>query len=424
MNSPPKTLEEWLSYLERLHPSAIDMGLERVREVANRLLDLSSLPPSIIVTGTNGKGSTVMTMETVALAHGQSTGTYMSPHLLRYNERVRINGVSVSDAQLIESFEAVERARLKTSITYFEFGTLSALWLFSRAKLDLLLLEVGLGGRLDAVNIVTPQVSVITSIDLDHQDWLGNTREQVCYEKAGIRREKLPLVCGDAAPPVNLDALCEATDTPLYLIGREFVIEEKESATCFTSGATTWKLPDNNLIPSNMACGLQALSLLNLFSLNEDTLYSALKNLVIPGRRQRVCQAPAVYVDVTHNPHAARSLKQWLDTCIRRSDGGRIIGLIGMLSDKDYKGTLQALSSAVDLWQPVTLEGGRGLKADVLAQIVNGMGGKCLPAVDSPVQGLIKALEDTDKSDTIVVFGSFYTVSDILAYYSSGTHGS
>ncbi len=417
------TLADWLSYLEGLHPSAIEMGLGRVSQVASRLLNLDQLPPVITVTGTNGKGSTVMSMEAIALAHGQRVGTYTSPHLLRYNERVRINGESVSDQALIESFQAIESARGDISLTYFEFGTLSALWLFAKADLGLLLLEVGLGGRLDAVNIVDPDVAVITSIALDHEAWLGTTREQVCFEKAGIRRTAIPLVCGDRNPPETLFSLCQSTQTPLYLLGRHFDVQVSDPQNLNIKSIPVWSVPANALLPDNMACALQALSLSQVFPLDDALCKSALTTLIIPGRRQQLQSNPAVFVDVGHNPHAAVSLHDWIQNAFRKPGSGRVIALVGMLSDKDYVGTLRALTGCVDLWQPVTLSGPRGLSGEALAITLREQGAKVLAPQLSPVQGLGKILEQAQRNDTIIAFGSFYTVSDLLAHYASGAHG-
>lgn len=417
------TLADWLRYLEGLHPVAIEMGLARVSQVAARLLNIDALPPTITVTGTNGKGSTVMSMEAIALAHDQRVGTYMSPHLLRYNERVRINGEMVSDLALIESFRAIENARGDISLTYFEFGTLSALWLFSRAPLDLLLLEVGLGGRLDAVNIVDPRVAVITSIALDHEAWLGNTREQVCFEKAGIRREGVPLVCGDRHPPDNLFDLCDTTHTPLYLLGCHFDVQVGGTSLRSGQPPPVWSVPNNALLPGNMGCALQALSLASVFALDERRTMQALATLIIPGRRQRLQAQPAVYVDVGHNPHAAQSLREWIQASFRAPGSGRVIGLVGMLSDKDYLGTLQALVGCLDLWQPVTLSGPRGLAGETLAITLRQQGAQVMAPQGAPVDGLCKILEQAQNSDTIIAFGSFYTVSDLLAHYASGAHG-
>lgn len=420
------TLDAWLQYLEGLHPTSIEMGLERVAGVAGRLLESAKLPPVITVTGTNGKGSTVMSIEAVAQAHGLRVGTYMSPHLLRYNERVRIAGTSVTDEQLIESFEAVEAARQATSLTYFEFGTLSALWLFARANLSLLVLEVGLGGRLDAVNIVDPCVSVITSIALDHESWLGNTREQVCFEKAGIRRAQLPVVCGDRSPPANLFALCEETSSPLYLLGRDYEAKTDEEQVIPVAPAfdvaVRWRVPKTALLPGNMATALQALSLAGVCKLSDPLVAQALRSLVIPGRRQQLQQAPAVYVDVGHNPHAAASLAEWIQASLSGRKG-HIKAVVGMLSDKDYQGTLAALAHVVDIWQPVSLAGPRALSGDVLAEVLSRQGARVLLPANNPIEGLCKILEQSANDDTIIVFGSFYTVSDVLAYYANGAHG-
>ena len=214
----PRSLAEWLAYLERLHPSAIDMGLERSREVAARLGLSRPAPRVITVTGTNGKGSTCAFVAALLRAQGLKVGVYSSPHLLRYNERVQIDGEQASDAGLCEAFSAVEAARGETSLTYFEMGTLAALWLFERAELDVAVLEVGLGGRLDAVNLVDADLALITSIGVDHADWLGDTRESVAFEKAGIMRAGKPALCGDFDPPLPLLERVIELDSPLFLL--------------------------------------------------------------------------------------------------------------------------------------------------------------------------------------------------------------
>ncbi len=416
------TLDAWLQYLEGVHPTSIEMGLDRVATVARRLLDLSGLPPTITVTGTNGKGSTVMSIEAVAQAHGLRVGTYLSPHLLRYNERVRIDGHCATDEQLMASFQAVEAARQDISLTYFEFGTLGALWLFARAQLSLLVLEVGLGGRLDAVNIVDSRVAVITSIALDHESWLGNTREQVCFEKAGIRRAHCPVVCGDREPPTNLFALCDESASPLYMLGRDYEARVMgNDHTASKIAGARWCLPRTGLLPDNMATAMQALSLANVCSLNEHILLESLAQLVIPGRRQHLQSRPAVYVDVGHNPHAAASLAAWIRSELRGE--GRVTAIVGMLADKDYQGTLSALVDVIDVWQPVDLAGPRALAGARLGEVLENLGGKVLATAGNPVEGLRKILERSNESDTIIVFGSFYTVSDILAFYANGAHG-
>lgn len=217
-----RSLGEWLAYLERLHPSAIDMGLERSREVAQRLGLGKPAPLVVTVTGTNGKGSTCAFLASLIAAQGQRVGVYSSPHLLRYNERVLLDGREASDEELCRAFTAVEAARGEISLTYFEMGTLAAFWLFERAQLDAVVLEVGLGGRLDAVNLVDADLALITSIGLDHADWLGDTRESVAFEKAGIMRAGMPALCGDLDPPQPLLEQAVTLDTPLFLRGRDY----------------------------------------------------------------------------------------------------------------------------------------------------------------------------------------------------------
>ena len=220
-----RSLQDWLEYLEQLHPTAIDMGLDRCREVAARLGLKRPAPQVVTVTGTNGKGSTCAFVAELLIGQGKTVGVYSSPHLLRYNERVRINGVDASDDALCEAFEAVERARGSITLTYFEMGTLAAFWLFEREGLDAVVLEVGLGGRLDAVNLIDADVAVVTNIGLDHAEWLGTTRESVAFEKAGIFRSATPAVCGDPEPPESMLVSAAQGAVPLLVRGRDFDLE-------------------------------------------------------------------------------------------------------------------------------------------------------------------------------------------------------
>ncbi|HEY0504670.1 MAG TPA: Mur ligase family protein, partial [Lysobacter sp.] len=325
-----RTLADWLQYIERIHPRTIDMGLERIREVATRLKLGRPAKAVITVGGTNGKGSTVAFIEAIARAAGWTVGAYTSPHLLAYNERVRIDGHDADDASLIAAFEAIEAARGQTQLTYFEYGTLAALWLFERAKLDLAILEVGLGGRLDATNLVDADVAVITTVDLDHQDYLGDEREAIGAEKAGIARAWKPLVLGDDDPPSSVLGHAYRIGAPTWRIANDFFFEPLPPKLDAAGGAQprTWRwrevgrrmeLPMPKLAAPvqlrNAAVAIAALRALPKppRALPRAAIAEGVVGADVGGRLQRVERdGVEVVVDVAHNPQAARALAAWL----------------------------------------------------------------------------------------------------------------
>ncbi|HZV23293.1 MAG TPA: bifunctional tetrahydrofolate synthase/dihydrofolate synthase, partial [Luteimonas sp.] len=315
--APSRTLDEWLAYIERQHPKSIALGLERVREVAARLQLARPASQVITVAGTNGKGSTVAFIESIARAAGWKVGAYTSPHLLAYNERVRIDGVDATDDALVAAFESVEAARGDTALTYFEYGTLAALWLFQRTGLDLAVLEVGLGGRLDAVNLVDADVAVITTVDLDHQDWLGNDREAIGREKAGIARAGRPLVLGEDDPPSSVLGHAYAIGASAIRAGCDFFFSPTEA------GHWQWRevgagleLPSPRLAaPSQLRNAATAIAALRALpdTLPTDAYAQGVADTDLPGRLQRFNRIGVeVVVDVAHNPQAARELHAWL----------------------------------------------------------------------------------------------------------------
>ena len=412
------TLPQWLERIERQHPQSIELGLERVRAVAARMGLARPAKRVIVVGGTNGKGSTVAFIEAIARAAGWRTGAYTSPHLVAYNERVRIDGQDAGDAALVAGFEAVEAARGDTPLTYFEYGTLCALWLFAREGLDLAVLEVGLGGRLDAVNIVDADVSVITTVDIDHVDWLGADREAIGFEKAGIARPWKPLVLGDDDPPASV--LRHA-----YAIGASAV-----RANCdffFTAGAPNdrarwewrevgkrYELPLPGLAAPvqlrNAATAIAALRALRAPP-PESAIAQGIAQARIPGRLQRFeREGVAVLVDVGHNPQAARELARWLRG---EATPGRTLAVFAALGDKDAAGVASALDGLVDAWHLAGLEdaGPRGLDVDAFAAHLAGS-----PAADGTrhrtVQAaLAAALAEAAPGDRVLVFGSFHTAA-------------
>ncbi len=428
-----RSLANWLAYLEQLHPTAIDMGLDRVRAVAARMAMTRPAPLVVTVTGTNGKGSTCAFIASLLNAQGLKIGSYSSPHLLRYNERVLLSGREASDAELCEAFAVVEAARGEISLTYFEMGTLAAFWLFERAGLDAVVLEVGLGGRLDAVNIVDADLAVITNIGLDHADWLGNSRESVAYEKAGILREGKPALCGDLDPPQPLLDHANSLSAPLLLRGRDFDL---------AMGARDWHwrgvdaagaplelhgLPMLTLPMENAALALQAYAMLGL-PWDPARLARALLQTRVVGRldsRQVLWNGRriALLLDVGHNPHAAAFLAQRLE---QRPVVGTRRAVFGLLADKDLTGVLDALAPSISDWAVAPLPTPRTQSATQLAQALLERGAS-VSEYATIEQALDAQCARAESVDEILVFGSFYCVAAALEWLEQqvgdGGHG-
>ncbi len=428
-----RSLADWLAYLEQLHPTAIDMGLDRVRAVAARMAMTRPAPLVVTVTGTNGKGSTCAFIASLLNAQGLKIGSYSSPHLLRYNERVLLSGREASDAELCEAFAVVEAARGEISLTYFEMGTLAAFWLFERAGLDAVVLEVGLGGRLDAVNIVDADLAVITNIGLDHADWLGNSRESVAYEKAGILREGKPALCGDLDPPQPLLDHANSLSAPLLLRGRDFDL-------AMGAGDWHWRgvdaagaplelhgLPLLTLPMENAALALQAYAMLGL-PWDPARLARALLQTQVVGRldsRQVVWNGRriALLLDVGHNPHAAAFLAQRLE---QRPVAGTRLAVFGLLADKDLSGVLDALVPSISDWAVAPLPTPRTQSATQLAQALLERGAS-VSEYATIEQALDAQCARAESVDEILVFGSFYCVAAALEWLEQqvgdGGHG-
>ncbi len=415
------TLAEWLERIERQHPRAIDMGLERVAEVAARMALSRPAARVVTVAGTNGKGSTVAFIEAIARAAGLSVGAYTSPHLLAYNERVRINGVDARDADLVEAFEAVEAARGATTLTYFEHGTLAALWLFARAGLDLAILEVGLGGRLDATNIVDPDVAVVTTVDLDHQAWLGEDRERIGHEKAGIARAWKPLVIGDDDPPSSVLRHAYAVGAPAIRVGCDFFFEPP------TGEAASWswrevgcelELPLPPLAAPvqlrNAAVAIAAVRALDLPVAAQD-IERGVATASVAGRLQRFeREGVEVLVDVGHNPQAAAALADFLAI---GEAGGTVHAVYAALDDKDVAGVVSALAGRVGRWYLAGLEdaGPRGQAVDALAERLAGTAAGQASRHRGVDAALAAALAAAVPGDRVLAFGSFHTAAAALA---------
>ena len=433
-----KTLDEWLTYQQQVHARGIDMGLDRVREVWQRMGAPRPAPVVITVGGTNGKGSTVAFLEAMLCAGGMRTGAYTSPHILRYIERVRINGTEADDDALVAAFERIEAARGGTTLTYFEFGTLAAFDVFARAGLDVALLEVGLGGRLDAVNIIDADCAVVVTVDLDHMEYLGPDRESIGREKAGIFRAGRPAIAGETNPPQSLLDHAHAIGAHVEVLGRDFGWEPRIDALRWwhrDPDQSRYVAREEELDTSMLLTG--GLALEGAFQYhNAATAIAALHALgervrwdvraleqprgcaraapLLPGRLQHLSDSPDLVVDVGHNPQAARELARWLD---RHPVQGETRAVFGALADKDIEGVVAALGSRITRWYLAGLEdeSPRGataaqLSARVRAALPDAL---CVEHPDIPA-ALAAARTEAAANDRIIAFGSFHVVAPVL----------
>lgn len=418
-NSSVKSIrskEDWLSYLEISHPITIDLGLERIKIVAARLDVLDFDCPVITVAGTNGKGSCVALTQAILAAAGYRIGTYTSPHLLDYNERIQIAGKPVSDSELCDAFNCIAEACAEVSLTYFEFGTLAALLLFKQAQLDAIILEVGLGGRLDAVNCIDADISVISMVDLDHMEWLGDTRELIAKEKAGIMRPNKPCVFGDFSLPMSVYEHATLENVFLYRQGQQFDYKKQLYSWSWQSqqqSLTDLPLPKIDL--QNAATVLQIIELLNnQFSIKLEAIQEGLKQVFIPGRFQIIEHGNLKFIlDVAHNPAGGRCLAKRL---IQEPCAGKTHAVVGMLVDKDISNTLAPLTTQIDQFYLVDLEVSRGATAEQLNQHLIALNAQASARMfSSPGIAIQEVCKVANKGDRVLVFGSFHTVSSVFA---------
>ena len=414
------SLADWLSLLEQRHPVAVELGLERVDVVAERLRVRTFGCPVITVAGTNGKGSTVATLEALACSHGLRVGVYTSPHLLRFNERIRINAVDVSDAALVRAFEAVEAARGDASLTYFEFTTLAAFWLFQQQPLDLVVLEVGMGGRLDAVNLVDADVAVITTIDFDHMAFLGNTLAAIAGEKAGICRAGRPVVLADAH---RLDLMRPAAQAQAALPlqpGIDFQQHSTSADWCFRfRDEPGLRLPMPQLGADLVAAALVAFRLALPEHWRTDAVAHAVAQAHLPGRWQKLTTTPVTVLDIGHNPQASRRLAE---RALREATG-RLHIVLGVLGDKDRAALLEPwlalkVNGLPPRWYLADLAGPRAGSARELRAALPSEADASSFA--DPVTAWQTACRDAAPTDTVLVFGSFLTVAAVLE--ANGEH--
>jgi dihydrofolate synthase / folylpolyglutamate synthase len=419
----PESLSDWLAYVERIHARPIDLGLHRVQRVKHAL-GMTQGAPLITVGGTNGKGSTCAMLERILVSAGYRVGLYTSPHLLRYNERVRVDGRSATDVELARAFADVEAARGATRLTYFEFGTLAAWRVFSAHPLDAIILEVGMGGRLDAVNAFDADCAIVTNVDLDHMDYLGSTRESIGLEKAGIFRGARPAIVGDPHPPRSLLEHVRAIGADCRLLGRDFGymadgnqwqhwIQRRDGAVVRRSGLAYPALrgPAQLLNASAAIAALDAVA--QRLPIAMQDIRRGLTEMELPGRFQVLPGRPAVVLDVAHNPHAAGVLAANL------GDMGffpQTWAVFGMLRDKDIAGVVDHLRGRIDRWLVAGLEGPRAARAAEIAAILRsaGIATGSIETFDSPAQAYSAARRWSGEDDRIVVFGSFLTVADVM----------
>jgi dihydrofolate synthase/folylpolyglutamate synthase len=423
---PDRCLAEWLTLLEARHPSEIDLGLDRVTAVWSELIARRQqqqkpiqLPTVITVAGTNGKGSCIASMQAIMLQHGYRVGATTSPHFIDYNERICVQGEPVCDAHIVSAFAEIEAARADISLTYFEFGALAALLIFAGANLDVMLLEVGLGGRLDAINMIDADVAVVTSIALDHQAWLGDTRELIAVEKLGIARSGKPLVIGEADSPQGFQQMIADTGAKALVIGADFSIDTHtlNQADQFSAELQSFdgntrvfeQLPSSGLLPVNKTLAVQAL-LSAGFQLDNKAVVQALNNVQLAGRQQQLdINGVRVILDVAHNPAAAVALANSLP-----SIAGRYRAVASVLADKDWAGIVAPLADVFDDWQIAEIsDNERATKGQTLLEVLYNAG-LSSSLHETLEEAFLNALNQAATDDVVVVFGSFYSVSAVL----------
>jgi len=413
-----RDLLEWLSYLENIHHSEIDMGLDRISIVAARLgIDLG-FAQVITVAGTNGKGTTCAFIENTLIAVDKTVAVYSSPHIEKFNERLRFNKYDVSDAPIVSAFEKIEKARGCISLTYYEYTTLAAFLVMMIERPAYIILEVGLGGRLDATNVIDADIAVLTTVDLDHQAFLGNDREAIGFEKAGIMRTEQRVVVGDTNPPHSVINHANKLKSKLYLRDTEFFINksELEDSWSWSFGDVKFSgLVQPNIPMDNVATALMVLTLLDI-KLTNQRVNSLIGDTKVAGRTENIVDEQRhVLLDVGHNPLAAR----YLANILAQKNTTNVHAVVGMLKDKDIENTLQPLVNVVDSWYLASLDVTRGASAKRLKQALDKVGQPratfdCL-SFDNVIEGYKMAKQQSDTNDLILVFGSFHTVAQVKA---------
>ncbi|MFT4720965.1 MAG: dihydrofolate synthase/folylpolyglutamate synthase [Candidatus Azotimanducaceae bacterium] len=412
------TLADWLLIIEQQHPVKWDLGLARVGEVGRRLGVLKPAPLTFLVAGTNGKGSTCEYLYQLCRTQNLKVGKSTSPHLQRFNERIEVQGEATTDAEICRAFAAIDEARAEISLSYFEFGALAALLVFKWQAVDVAILEVGLGGRLDAMNMTDPDVSVITRIALDHQSWLGDTRALISVEKAGILRAGKPWVLADREPPVEMLALAENLAAPVHRLGQAFDIDLAQLWFTPAQGLqTVAPLPALALPADSLAAAVQAMACAG-FGLTDDDIIRAATDGHVAGRLQRPVAPKPTLLDVAHNPDAAAYLCHRLTLL---PQAGRMHAVVGMYADKDHAAVLGLMLPLVSHFYCTAVDEARALPAPQMAATVSNLGGSVVGAYDKVATAYAAALDNCDDDDLIVVFGSFPIVAEVLDYLDATT---
>jgi len=414
-------LTDWLGYIESIHPSTIDLTLERIKIVIERLnLDISF--PILTVGGTNGKGSTCSILESIYREAGYKVACYTSPHFLNFNERIKIQTLAVSDEVICEAFSRIESAREDVTLTYFEYGTIAAMIIFSEAHVDVAILEVGLGGRLDAVNVFDADCAIVTTVDLDHMDYLGHTREAIGFEKAGIYRTEKTSICGDFDPPQSLINYAEFIHADLKIIGKDFGYEAHHDSFDFLIDSTfVMNLPlpklQGDFQLANATNALMAVKAMeDKLPLTEISIQKGITLTLLPGRFQEVKKMPSLILDVAHNPQAARSLSHNLKTHVVP---GKTIAVFSILKDKDIFGVINELNLDIDDWFIAEIQNERAASIETISNTIQKINPSAhIEAFKNIQEAYQFASKEVTRNDRIIVFGSFFTVADIMKIIS------
>lgn len=413
-------LSDWLSWQENLHFTAVDPGLDRVGKLWQRLTSLEKLPFTVItVAGTNGKGSSVAMLESILRAAGYRTGSYTSPHLLRYNERICINNLPCNDDEICQSFARIDDARKDISLTYFEFATLAAMDIFCQKNLDVVILEVGMGGRLDAVNLFDADIALITPISLDHTNWLGNDREKIAAEKAGILRAGQPVVCSESLPAKSVKDRAAQLKAKCYIAEQDFFVERRQQNWDWKNEQFSWSnLPLPALLGhyqvQNAAAVLAIIALLNQaeFTIDISAIKTGLQTVKLAGRFQVIDGEVERIFDVTHNHQGACNLAELL---AEKKDSGQTRAVLAMLKDKDVNAVIEPLKSTIDQWYIAGLDGSRGLSGDDLTNKIKTIVGEDKTSSHTLVeQAYQHAMHESKPNDRVLIFGSFHTVEAVM----------
>ncbi len=416
--SETSSLDDWLTWQEQLHVKEIDLGLQRVSKVYKQLAaEYLKQPYTITVAGTNGKGSSVALLESILMCAGYNVGVYSTPHLQHYNERIRVNGVPVDDPLLTASFQRINQSRLDTSLSYFEFGTLAALDIFNHASVDIQILEVGLGGRLDAVNIIDANAALITSIDIDHVDWLGSDKSSIALEKAGVFRPQQKAVCGDASVPDSLREFALTLGTDLLLAGIDYSVDIKAKHWCL---APQNQRPTRYSLPSlagehqihNAAAVITLLKHISGdITVNEQHIETGLMHTSLPGRLQKIADKPSIYLDVAHNAESAAALATFIKKMDKQGD---VHAVFSILPDKDMAAVISPFKEIVNHWSLAPLNIPRGQSISAIEAAFTQQGIETYSAHGSIRQAFDHAKKQASKDDLVIVFGSFYVVAACL----------